>query len=248
MQRSTILGILAVLAAVLLSWYALTRPVSPAPVQEEGPEISSYTEDEEYYTIEAHWPARTSLPGDGDPAAVLLMKNWVQDTILEFKKNGNYAALTPEDIEMQGFAEGRLHALDISYFTSASPRTVSYVFSVYLDTGGAHPNGYYQTFVFDTETGAYLSLADAFAAGSSYLETLSRVSREKLPGVIGEFADTEYIASGTTPEEANFETFYFDGDDLVLLFSPYQVGPWALGPVVLPIPSSELTGLKTEYP
>lgn len=246
MPRQAPLVIFALVVLALLVWYAATHPVSPAPLAPtaQNSEIASYSEDEPYYSIEAHWPSATGLPGGG-PAAVLLMKVWVQDTILEFKKNGNYANLTPEDIEMQGFNDGRKHTLDIEYLTTASPRTLSYIYSIYVDTGGAHPNLYFKTFTFDERTGSHLTLADLFTG--NYLAELSRVSRAKLPDVIGEYADTEYIAEGTTPEEQNFETFFFDGEHFVLLFPPYQVGPYALGPVTLRIPATDLP-LRSEYP
>ena len=56
------------------------------------------------------------------------------------------------------------------------------------------------------------------------------------------------INMGTTPEEVSFENFYFDGNDLVILFAPYQVAAYAAGPQTLRIPLSELASiLKPEY-
>lgn len=248
MQRSSILGVFGILVLVLLIWYAVTHPVSPAPGPVATSTPASYTEDEPYYTIEAHWPQSTPLPGDADPAAVLLMKTWVQDTVLEFKKNGDFIGLTQEDIEMRGFNDGRQEALDINYLVSSSPHTISYIFTIYMNTGGAHPNSYFKTFVFDTESGARLALAQLFSPGAPYLARLSEISRAKLPGIIGEYADTEYIADGSMPEEENFQDFFFDTDALVILFPPYQVGPYALGPITLRIPAIELKDLKPQYP
>ena len=59
--------------------------------------------------------------------------------------------------------------------------------------------------------------------------------------------DMEYIKSGTLPEEDAFQSFYFEGSTLVLLFPPYQIGPYALGMILLPIPASELKDLRPAY-
>jgi hypothetical protein len=60
--------------------------------------------------------------------------------------------------------------------------------------------------------------------------------------------DTSYIETGTTPDPNNFQIFYFEGDYLVIVFPPYQVGPWVLGTQTIRIPRSELSAeLKAEY-
>ena len=55
------------------------------------------------------------------------------------------------------------------------------------------------------------------------------------------------LLSGTAPSEENFSTFYLTDAELVIVFSPYQVGPWAIGTQTLPIPLSELQGLRSAY-
>ena len=145
-----------------------------------------------------------------------------------------------------GFDKGRKETLQITYLIASSAHTVSYIFTIYEDTLGAHGNTFFHTFTFDTGTGASLSLADIFS--SSYLDTLSSISRTKLPSVIGDDADPAFINNGTTPDEKNFENFFFDNRDFVVLFAPYQVAAYADGPQTLRIPLSELSSiLKPEY-
>jgi len=53
---------------------------------------------------------------------------------------------------------------------------------------------------------------------------------------------------GTTPDADNFQNWYVEGTTLVLLFPPYQVGPYSLGVVSVPIPLSELgTNLNPDF-
>ena len=240
-----------VLALILggIVWLAFAHTaVAPSGPKESG----TLSEDAKYYTVKAAYPTETALTATAgvaaDAAAVAAMKQFELDTIAQFKTDGNFANLTPEDISMMGLDQGRQYALEMEYSTTTAPHSVSYVFTIYEDTLGAHPNGYFHTFTFDSTTGANLALGDLFTSGADYLHKLSNISRAELPAVIGTDADTSYIASGTTPDEANFGNFALDKDNLVLIFPPYQVGPYALGPETLYIPRTELKDiLKPEY-
>jgi Protein of unknown function (DUF3298) len=207
-----------------------------------------------YYEIKAVYPYQTSLPEAQDAHAAATMKTWVDETIDEFKKNGNFDALTAEDIEIQGLNQGRTYALDIEYQFFTGTRTVSYVFQVYEDTLGAHPNAYYRTFTFDSVTGAELVIGDLFTS-PAYVSLLSKIARPILRTQIanaGEISpdqvDTQMLNAGTEPKEDNFAWFYLEGTNLVLIFPPYSVGPWAIGTQEVVIPLTEIRNqLKSVY-
>jgi len=246
MQKNTLVGaavILVILAGTVL--YAAMRPMpAKAPTLPEG----GYTEHAQYYDIAANYATSTPLSGNANTAAIALMQSFVADTIAQFKADGKFGSLTSEDITMMGFDKGRKETLNIVYLISSLPRTVSYIFTIYEDTLGAHGNTSFHTFTFDTASGVPLSLADLFLPGTDYLGKLSALARERLPGVIGQYGDAAMIASGTAPEDKNFENFFFDGNNLIILFSPYQVAAYAAGPQTLRIPLSELsTILKPAY-
>ncbi len=178
------------------------------------------------------------------------MKAAMQEVATQFKTDGNFANLTHDDIQMMGLDQNKM-ALSSEYKTYTGARTVSYVFVVYEDTHGAHPNAFYQSFTFDTKTGDELSLGNLFSS-PNYLSLLSSRARSDLPAIIkkmsGSEGDLTYMQSGTEPTVANFQTFAIDGTSLKLIFSPYQVGPWALGTVIDPIPLSALSSsLKSQY-
>jgi hypothetical protein len=256
MKKDILIGS-AVLIVVIIGiiGYAALRPRSaeaPVAADASGLPAGAYEEHAAYYDIAANYATSTPLlalvSSSADSAAVGLMKQFVADTIAQFKKDGNFANLTAEDISMMGFDQGRKETLNIVYLVASSLHTASYIFTTYEDTLGAHGNTFFHTFTFDTKTGKALSLSDIFLPGSDYLATLSTKSRALLPGVIGDGADTGMISSGTTPDEKNFSNFFFDNADFVVLFDPYQVAPYAAGPQTLRIPVTALADiLKPEY-
>lgn len=267
LTKDAIIGFLVLLLALGgLFRYLSTRP-TPPPVFETATSTPSravpapglITDSSKFYEVKAEYPSRTplftSVGADADANAVSEMRKWQEDTIADFKTQGNFDAIAPDAYEMHWYDEGRKQALNINFTTVFSSRTVTYIYLVYVDTFGAHPNAYYNTFTFDLVTGAPLATPDLFVSGSGYLRVLSEKSRAILAphiALVSEIPQSEfdptYMNDGTEPTEANFQFTYLEGTDVVILFPPYQVGPWALGKQDARIPKSELSAvLKAEY-
>lgn len=262
LNRDAVIGfIVLVIVGAACVWYALAHvPPGAAPVATSTPIGTAtgplhITENTDLYTVDAQYPSSTLLAADvgadADAAAVASMKAFEESAVDEFHQS--WTGL--DDSFMQHIkSENVKGSLAITYETHQGPNTVSYVYSIYTDTLGAHPNGSYKTFTFDTRTGAELSLADLFAPGTNYAQYLSDYSRAKLPGMIAarENVGVSEIASdmlnaGTTADPANFADFYLDGSNLVILFPPYAVGPYVLGTMELDIPLSSVPNLKSDY-
>ncbi|MFZ1987750.1 MAG: DUF3298 domain-containing protein [Minisyncoccia bacterium] len=255
--------VLFALIAGGLVWYITTRPAPEAETGEKPSETlpqvvgpRKVSESTELYEVTREYPGETplkaSVGAQSDSKAIESMKIFEENTSTAFKESVEQFG----DAEKERMRNAGLKAdLQIVYDTHASTRTISYVFKIFQDTLGAHPNTFFRTFTFDTKTGESLILADLFTPGANYLETLSTVARAKLPKIISTAqnipvsdVDTEYIGDGTTPNEDNFQNFYFEGSNLVILFPPYQVGPYVLGIVTLPVPLAELKNiLETTY-
>ncbi len=181
-----------------------------------------YKEDAPYYTIEARYPAHA-----------LVVEQAVADRIEEFKKNGDFANLTAEDIKIQGLGSDRKYALDMQYKTYISPNTVSYSYMVYEDTLGAHPNTYFKTFVFD-QNGSQLTIKDILASNPNGLEELSLLVSNDVVAQYKERAQVDDTTGliydeGLAPKEENFSNFVIDRDTLVIQIPPYQVAAYAVG-------------------
>lgn len=263
MNTRGIVLVAIVLALIAAGAFLAFRPSGSAPYMPPPQEASllpskNLEDSGPYHEITLTYPSHVALRSAASRAAKAsaeaVIDAWVKETAATFKANANIDALSAEDIRMQGLDKGRKYVMKAAYEEYAGPATISYVFEVYEDTLGAHPNAYYRSFTFDATTGTELRIADLFE-GTSYLETLSRVSREmlvpqiaKMTDVPEEELDTSYIESGTTPDQNNFQVFYLTSTDLVIVFPPYQVGPWVLGTQTVTIPRAELEKeLKAAY-
>jgi hypothetical protein len=242
-------------------WYVRSHP---APVHDFGTTATStptgasgsplgITENATYYTVTAEYPGSTPLAA-GNTEAVAAMKQFELAAIAQFKKDGNFANLSHDDVQILGLDQRKM-SLDITYRPAVGAHTVSYIFSSILDTFGAHPNTFFHTFTFDTTTGASLSLSDIFVPGADYASLLSSTSRKLLPqaiakktGVSKSDIDTAMLTAGTTAVPENFRNWYIEGKNLVIIFEPYQVAAYAAGSQTISIPFSDLgTSIRTQY-
>jgi len=264
-SRDAIIGLVVIIIIVLGSfWYVFFQPMSvtaPSTATTTPPTATAtgplhITESAEFYTVDTQYPSQTvlaGLPDSADVNAVALMKQWELDTIADYKTNWTDLGA---DFEAHLRDEHLKGSLAITYTTHQSAHTVSYVYTMFSDTLGAHPNTTYKTFTFDTTNGQNLSLAMLFNSGTDYLGWLSNYSRAQLPAMIEarenvttlDSNSTDMLNAGTTADAANFQDFYLDGANLVILFPPYAVGPYVLGSTELDIPASQIPGLKSQYP
>ncbi len=253
-------GILILIVLGFTIWYMATHqaPTPYASVEETAtttPEMlppETYEEHGQYHDITVTYPAETALKAsagtEADAEAVALMGDFVEDTVDEFKTQGNFDKLTAEEAAFMGLTNDRKESISITYEEQLGKSTASYVYTLFVDTLGAHPNAFYRTFTFDLKTGAELSIADLFTPRSNYLTRLSAISEFELSKTLGENADIEYIRQGVTAEALNFQTFSIEGENLILIFPPYQVAPYAFGTQEVSIPLSQLAEiLKPVY-
>jgi len=250
-KQYLVLGVVVLLAAAGVGYLALRPAPSTAPGATDTAFLTggSYTEHAPYYDIAANYASSTPLSGAANVAAVEAMKSFVAETMTQFKTAGNFTNLTAADVKTLGFDQGRKEKLQILYLMSSSAHTVSYIFTVYTDTLGAHGNTTFTTFVFDKATGARLALADLFTPDSGYLERLSALARATLPANLGDAYNPQMLTDGTVPTEANFAAFFLDNTTLDILFAPYAVAPYSAGPQTLQVLASDLANvLNPSYP
>lgn len=118
----------------------------------------------------------------------------------------------------------------------------SFLMKASMYTGGAHEGYREQGLVFD-ENGVQLELADIFQG--EYLIMFSDSVRQQLGAVFtaqGLTDALETLTEGTEPVPENFSSFYIHKGLVFLIFSPYQVAPWALGMHYTVIPFDYLEG------
>lgn len=129
--------------------------------------------------------------------------------------------------------------IDMDNYTSAGKLASVLVYSMSY-TGGAHPNHYYQSVTFNTETQEIIDLEELFKE-SDYIYRISeyvtsRLLRQKSEKTGEEIESDEWIERGALPLPSNFEIFVlvpgkkrksFSG--IKFIFPPYTVGPYSDG-------------------
>jgi len=256
------LGGLVVLGLIFAGISSLTTPPAAAPTAGDksailGGTLGSdgayhYSDDSQYYRIDADYPARTGLADAADLKVRTTIEQELAAQIATFKSDSGLDVLTPQDAEIQGLTNERKYALALEYMPLTSSTTVSFAYQVYADTLGAHPNLYYKTFVFDQD-GNRLALGDVLKDNPNWLEELSLlVSQDVTAQLKARLADSlpqgdegadvtdSIFAEGLAAKEENFKNFVVDGDSLVILIPPYQVAAYAVGPFEVRIALSEV--------
>jgi hypothetical protein len=266
--RDILFVLVLILAMVgLLVWYLLARPSASLPVgtiatstvtgavsvtSQPAAPASHLKETGQYYDADLEYPSDTPLAqsagAEANAAAIASIKTYDENTLATFEKDSDVADITPQVAADEGLGGENKYELTSKYKLYTSPATVSYAFTVVEDTLGAHPNSYFKTFTFDAKSGTSLALSDIFVSGTPYLNTLSALTRAALIEQLGSSSNASFIDPGTTPDATNFQSFVFDGSDLVIFFAPYQVGPYSSGPQIVRIPLSKLKDiLKPAY-
>lgn len=227
-----VITILIILIGSGIGYLYLTHKETPEPVV-QTPVVTEekIQEKTELYELTASYPINSPVTP--------ILKTFVEETFTSFKANQDFENWTEEDKEIMGYGDGRIMSLELTYKTYSSPLYVSYVYTIYENTFGAHPNAYNRTFTFTKDTNEIITLEQLFEAPESvYLQNLTTIAREQLIETLGENANMEYLEDGTKPTPENFQHFYLEGDTITFIFPPYQVGPWAIGTQSISFPYS----------
>ncbi len=119
---------------------------------------------------------------------------------------------------------------------TAGPNLLSVRFETTRDTGGAHPNQGFASFVFDVPSQTMLGLSDLFTDLPTALGVLAELAARRMELAL----DGHVFVEGLMPKAENFQVFVIDGSnqgqDLLFSFPPYQVASYADGPQQLRVP------------
>ena len=147
-----------------------------------------------------------------------------------------------EDAHEAGFFT-LAYTVELSASAARQGRLCSIRLEDYSYSGGAHPNSYTDSYLFDLELGQFIDPAQvaddpvAFQQGAA--ELLLEKAREQDADVQAGFYP-EYAETITHWYEG---TVLFDGEGMTVVYSPYELGPYALGTVELRADYRELAEL-----
>lgn len=109
-------------------------------------------------------------------------------------------------------------------------------------TGGAHGNGYSIYEYFDKSNGLKLGL-DYFISDIDKLNEIAEVHFREQQGITEEDILDEIGFWFENNEFSVNENFYFSEGNLIFLYNPYEIAPYAAGSIELTIPIAELEGI-----
>ena len=144
------------------------------------------------------------------------------------------------------FLDNQVYSLDITYDTYKYQNIVSYVFTIFIDTGGAHPNTIIETISYNTKDNILITIDSLIEENNNILDKLSKESRLILAknSNLKQENIQDMILDGTLPKKENFSNFAFTDKGLLVFFNRYQIAPYSFGSFNITIPYSDLDILK----
>ena len=191
------------------------------------------------YTLEVHYPT-VSLAQHPELAkdANTVIRAFASDTIESFTKDVEemYSPNIPKEFTSD---------LSVRWTVLLeSPTLLSLRFdeSEYI-AGSAHPNTQTRILNYDMERHLLLQTGDLFASSTKALPFLSTYTREKLKTILldqpKDIYDTQGL-KGTEPTTENFSVVGIEKSGLLVVFTPYQVAPYARGTIQISVPTQDL--------
>ncbi len=233
MNTKQIISVLVVVVIAGGVWWFLAKAPAPASTDTQTMQASTFAEEGTTTSTKVDYPAA--------PAAerAAIETSLAQD-VADFRQStdGLDATVLPS------LADGHKLMFTAEYKAYTGADTASYFYTIYEDTGGAHPNAYFKTFVFDAQ-GTRLALADVLKNNPNWLQELSLLVSNDVVKQYKERAQVDDTTGliydeGLAPKEENFQNWYLDGDTLVIEIPPYQVAAYVLGSFEVRIPLADI--------
>ena len=119
---------------------------------------------------------------------------------------------------------------------------ISLVFYSELFLGGAHPNHYIDTVIYNTKNNSFININDLINIDKNILIKLSNISREELlrNKVLSNSDVKEMLMDGTSPKTDNFKRLALTDEGIIIFFERYQIAPYYFGDYNILIPYSKL--------
>ena len=213
-----------------------TRTPAPSPLPPVV--MASYTLLES--SEKDRYDVKLTLPRIEDSRGAVFnqaVEAWAQTALEQFRIAAAEAAPYAEP------SSGSFLGSDFSvYVNSGEIVSVRLAVSFY-SAGAAHPGWSSVTWTADLAGGRMLALADLFAPGSNYLQTLAGVCMPEIAA-----RDSAFWPEGAGPAEENYRSWNLTPGGLLITFDPYQVAPYAAGPQEVTIPYERLPGWRMLTP
>lgn len=225
------------------------KVVSPTSTNDLSYSTASLEDDKGGYYYEIEYPVFTG--GDGE------VREKINQEVYDYVQN--QLDLFLEDYsDMDHEYDPGPWFLGLSYYVNRNDDAfVSIVMQGSIYLGGAHPNSFTNTFNFNLEEGGDLmSLTDVFnpmamqvnpstGERQDYLEFIADYVIDDL--IQRDVSDEDWIRNGAAADETNYQNFYLTDYEIVFVFDPYHVAPYAAGPQEVAISFEDLANYLKAY-
>lgn len=136
------------------------------------------------------------------------------------------------------FQRDTFYTLYILYDEYNYKQYASYILYIEMFTGGAHPNHFIKTIIYDKNDDRLINIDDLINYNQNILNILSEESRTILksnPKFTNAYSH-DMLYEGTEPTIENFSNFVFTDDGIKIFFDYYQIAPYYYGVTEILIP------------
>jgi hypothetical protein len=198
---------------------------------------SAITEETDKYSINVQFPRF-----EGQPELNELLKAIAVTETSAFKQEVQ-KSVTDEYMQenKETFQKSYLHI--IYRVIRQDDKIISVVFEGdYYISGAAHSAFFFRTVNWNVPENKQYQWSDIITGDQDIPQILSEMVKPHLYRIlqIDENVTSDWIEKGAGPKAENFEKFTVDLYDINIYFDPYQVAPYAAGPVVVNLSFDEL--------
>lgn len=192
-------------------------------------DIKEIKEVEEDYEIEIYYPESNYISLNEE------IKNKMEKYINEFKE---------EIKEFEKVGDNKF-TLSINFDSYEYEEYISYVFHIFVDMQGAHPNTYIWTISYNIKSNEIVDITSLIKKNQDLLNVLSEYTYSYLENdeKIKDGNVDEMLLNGTKPVSDNFSKFAFTKEGLKVFFQRYDVAPYYLGEFEVTVPYDKLKNL-----
>lgn len=187
---------------------------------------------------------QTSEIAGEDVLAKAAVFNETMDGVLESQLGGELREWAVYDERIKESKINYTDELTVSYTEAGS--YVSVVYDSYSFTGGAHPNERFFSYLFDMEKGTFIDPSEIADDPELLRATVTDLILDQINGMDQEERDALFEDYPTTVSQWNNHCVELREEGLLVTFSAYDIGPYAMGALGFDVPYTSLSGVLGE--
>jgi hypothetical protein len=196
----------------------------------------------------------------GETEVVSLLNVHIEQQLVMFLNIGEDQEIVPLDSAVSTFLDSYISfkkefdspqewEINVeSKVTHLDEKLISIVFDSFSYTGGAHPNSFRMYLNFDPERKSVLKNEELVVDKNALLSLAE--AKFKSHHNVSDNVSLAETGSFFLEDDKDFflpAAMGFEGDEFVLFYNPYEIGPYVMGATELRFKKEEITGLVKNY-